>query len=238
MLQGTAWIVSSLFLPETLFRRDPKTRQKSRSWLRLLCFRTVEARRPRLWDVVGCFYMLKYPSVLLVNIYNGIIFGSGTALMTFTAVEAYRETYNLELSLAAFVVGFSSAILAVGAQVICGSLSDELISTSNRHRNGQGEPEARLYGTSVHSFLLVAGLTMEGLCLAHHAHWILSVIGRLIATLGLQLVSIPMYPYLFDCYPDQIAELSAILNFVRLMFASAMTLYMASYSSSTWEGDD
>lgn len=228
ILQGGAWVLNALFFPETLFRRDSASRQQPGFWRRLLCFKTIEAHRPRLWDVVGSFYMLKYPSVLLVGIYNGITFGSGIALMAITAVLAFRETYSVELTLAGVAVAFLSVVAATVGQVVCGSFSDELLRISNRHHDGYAKPEARLWGTAVSSFLVVAGLTMEGLCLGHHAHWLLSVTGRLIATAGLQIVSIPMYPYLFDCFPGQIAEISAIINFVRLLFSSVMALYMAS----------
>lgn len=104
-------------------------------------------------------------------------------------------------------------------------MSDEMLYLA-RKQHGYADPETRLHATWIGAFFLPVGVIMQGVCLQHNTHWAGPVAGIGIAAFGLQIVSTPIVAYLVDCYDANAAEISALLNFGRLMFSFPLRFYM------------
>lgn len=230
IILGSTWVINIFCMPETLYRRDPVTgasRRKTKSWAQLLKFIAVPApKRIRLYDIVHCFIMLKYPSVLLAGFYYSIAFGAGTVLFAVTGAAAFGSTYKFDTAQVGMAIGLSTMAGSIIGETVSGPVSDKLLSLMNKRQGGNAEPEVRLYATWPGGFLLPAGVIIEGVCLQYHTHWMGPVMGIAIGAFGLQIVSTNIFAYLTDCYKPQSTEISTLLNFGRLLFSFTLGFYM------------
>jgi hypothetical protein len=227
---GATWLVNIFCLPETLYHRNPLTGasyEKTRSKAQLFNFRGVTVRRkPSLWDITHCFYMLKYPGVLLAGLYYSIAFGAGTVLFAVTGAAAFGSIYKFDTLQVGLAIGVSTTIGSVVGEIFSGPVSDKVLYFANKRKGGQAEPEARLHATWPGAFILPAGVIIEGVCLQYQTHWMGPVTGIAIGAFGLQIVSTTTFAYLTDCYKPQSAEISTLLNFGRLTFSFTLGFYM------------
>ncbi|GAD96993.1 hypothetical protein BC1G_00314 [Paecilomyces variotii No. 5] len=240
IILGSTWVINIFCMPETLYRRDPLTgapQRKTRSWAQLFKFIAVPApKRLRLYDIVHCFIMLRYPSVLLAGFYYSIAFGAGTVLFAVTGAAAFGSTYKFDTAQVGMAIGLSTMAGSIIGETVSGPVSDKLLSLMNKRQRGNAEPEVRLYATWPGGILLPAGVIIEGVCLQYHTHWMGPVMGIAIGAFGLQIVSTNIFAYLTDCYKPQSTEISTLLNFGRLLFSFTLGFYMIPFAEETTYG--
>lgn len=90
---------------------------------------------------------------------------------------------------------------------------------------GLGAPERRLVPAIIASFLLPAGLFIFGWTGNGSIHWIVSVIGILIFTMGVFILMQCIFVYLPLVYPQYAASLFAGNDFARSLLAFAAVMF-------------
>ena len=225
---GIIWVTNICCLPETLHHRNNPSApfEKKGSWFRLVGF---TASRPttslRSWSIANSLHLLKDPSIILTTLYYSIAFGLGTALIHITGPAIFRETYHFNIPQIGLSIGVPALVSSILGEFLSGGMSDKMLSLAKK-QHGYADPETRLHATWVGAFFLPVGVIMQGVCLQYHTHWAGPVAGIGIAAFGLQIVSTPIFAYLVDCYDINAAEISALLNFGRLMFSFPLRFYM------------
>lgn len=86
-----------------------------------------------------------------------------------------------------------------------------------RKHNGRYAPEARITPIYVATVFMVPALVLLGQALAKKLSWVAIAFGWGIYTFGAIIEAVASTAYLVDSYPHAAAELSALLNFFRLM---------------------
>lgn len=230
IILGGTWLINIFCLPETLYQRSSVIGDQRRSRFQLFNFKGVNVkRRPSLWDFTHCFYMLKYPSVLLAGLYYSIAFGVGTVLFAVTGAAAFGSIYKFDTAQVGMAIGISTTVGSLLGELVSGSVSDKVFYYFDQREEGNAEPEKRLHATWPGAFILPVGVIIEGVCFQYKTHWSGPVMGIGIGAFGLQIVSTSIFAYLTDCYRPQSAEISTLLNFGRLTFSFTLGFYMVRF---------
>ncbi|KIW83165.1 hypothetical protein Z517_02409 [Fonsecaea pedrosoi CBS 271.37] len=85
-----------------------------------------------------------------------------------------------------------------------------------RH-HGLFVPETRLWTNYIGGVFMVPGLVLVGEALQRHWHWVAIVFGWGMFQFGVMVVSVATVAYVLDCYPSASGEVSALLNFARVL---------------------
>ncbi|RJE22340.1 Sugar and other transporter [Aspergillus sclerotialis] len=235
---GIIWAINMLCLPETLYQRDNPlaSSAKKSSWIRILGF---TAARPtyemRFASIANSISLLKYPTIVVTTLYYSIAFGLGTALIHITGPMAFQEIYHFNICQIGMAISIPATIGSILGEFLSGAMSDEMLYLA-RKQHGYADPETRLHATWIGTSFLPAGVIMQGVCLQYHTHWAGPVAGIGTTAFGLQIVSTPIFGYLVDCYDANAAEISALLNFGRLMFSFPLRFYMIPLANETTYG--
>jgi hypothetical protein len=218
-------------LPETLFSRSPEilAKHQERSYMQMLFgFRgnMLRDRKLRPRDFVRPFEMLQYPSVSLTCMYYMVAFAYSSILPAVTIAALFGQIYHFKTGAIGLMLGLPLLIGSSIGEVFSGPFSDWVMLRYAKRHSGERKPEARLPASFASAFLCPAGIIIYGVTLQHHTHWIGPVIGLVIASFGLQLVTTVNYTYCSgDCYKPQSGEIGSLYNFARQVFAFPMGFY-------------
>lgn len=95
--------------------------------------------------------------------------------------------------------------------------NDWLANTYIRTHGGVFKPEARLPAIYPSQLLMVAGLVLVGQALKHVLHWTALAFGWGMYVVGYMIVSVAITAYALDAYPTAPGEVSAFINFARII---------------------
>ncbi|KAI1116811.1 major facilitator superfamily domain-containing protein [Nemania sp. NC0429] len=165
--------------------------------------------------------LLLSPIVLLLSLYNGIVFGLIFLLFT-TFPSVFEGTYDFEPGPAGL------AYLGLGIGLFCGlvlfaTLSDKLLG---QKRDGPvARPEERLILMKWFAPIMPLGCFVYGWTTEKHVHWIVPIIGTFFIGLGSLFLVIPAQTYLVDAFgPEAAASALAANLVVRSPFGAFLVL--------------
>ncbi len=95
--------------------------------------------------------------------------------------------------------------------------NDYLTARYVKRHNGLFVPESRLWTNYIGAIFMVPGLVLVGQTLQHHLHWVGIVFGWGMFQFGVMIVSVATIAYVLDCYPTASGEVSALINFARVL---------------------
>lgn len=95
--------------------------------------------------------------------------------------------------------------------------NDYLVRRHAKRHNNTFVPEVRLWATYPMAIIMVPGLVLVGQTLERHLHWVGIVFGWGMYQLGVMVVSVAVVAFIYDCYPENSGEVSALVNFGRAL---------------------
>ncbi|KAK7520782.1 major facilitator superfamily domain-containing protein [Phyllosticta citriasiana] len=226
-LAGPVWIVMFLCLPETsastiLLRRAQRLRRatgnsnlKAQSEIDQAAMTVNDVVVEALWRPMQL--MLLDPSIAFTAVYVALVYGiyySFFESFPLVYIEMYHMTLGeMGLTFLSITVGVIIA-LAIYWPYIYYIVEPEI----NKH--GLGAPERRLIPALIVCFLCPIGLFMFAWTARASIHWIVSVIGVGIFTVGVFLLIQCIFLYLPLSYPQYAASLFAGNDFLRSAVAA------------------
>ncbi|KAH8821944.1 major facilitator superfamily domain-containing protein [Xylogone sp. PMI_703] len=231
IVNATTFIVMIFALPETLFSRSPEilARHQERTYTQMLfSFRRnmLTDRKLHARDFIRPFEMLKYPSVSLTLLYYMVAFAYSSILPAVTIAALFTKTYHFKTGEIGLMLGLPLLIGSAVGEFFSGPFSDWVMLRYARRHGGVRKPEARLPASFASVLLCPIGIIIYGVTLQRHTHWIGPVMGLVVASFGLQLVTTVNYTYCSgDCYKPQSGEIGSLYNFARQVFAFPLGFY-------------
>lgn len=226
-LSGPIWILLFLALPETspsniLLRRARRLRKltgdnrlKSQSEIDQANLTAKDIAAEALWRPMQLIFL--DPSIAFTAIYTALIYGIYYSFFeAFPLVYVGMYGFNIGetgLTFLSITVGVFLAMSAYWAYI-------HWIVEPEIRTHGLGEPERRLIPALVVTFLCPIGLFIFGWTSNPSIHWIASVIGIGIFTVGIFLIIQCIFLYLPLSYPQYSASLFAGNDFVRSTLAA------------------
>ncbi|KAI9715912.1 MAG: hypothetical protein M1828_000539 [Chrysothrix sp. TS-e1954] len=231
-LAGPAWLVMFFFLPETfaaniLLRRAKRLRKltgnpayKSQSELDQ---KNMSVSAVAFDSLIKPFQLnIQDPSVAFTSVYIALCYGiyySFFEVFPFVYNDIYGFNLGEEgLAFLSITVGVIIAI-AIYWAYLWFVVEPEMIA------NGPGAPERRLIPALVASFLLPIGLFIFAWTARADIHWIVTIIGLAIFSVGIFIVIQCIFVYLPMTYPQYAASLFAGNDLLRSAFAAGAILF-------------
>jgi hypothetical protein len=218
-------------LPETLFSRSPSVLagHDERTYVQMLfSFRKNMLRDRNLHarDFFRPFEMLRYPSVSITCLSYAVSFAYSSVLPAVTITALFSRNYQFETGIIGLFLGLPLLIGSCIGEIFSGRFSDWVMLRYAKRHDGERKPEARLPASLAGAFFCPMGIIIYGVTLQNHAHWIGPVIGLVIASFGLQLVTTVNYTYCSgDCYKPQSGEIGNLFNFGRQIYSFPTGFY-------------
>ncbi|KAK9760924.1 Dityrosine transporter 1, variant 2 [Basidiobolus ranarum] len=220
ILSGLILIVSFFLLPETY---PPK-------------LNNIPVKNPKqsFPNPFKPLYFLRYPAVLLITVYPGIIFGVLFLLLTLLS-ETYAERYSLTSSQIGFCYGAEGAGSILGT-VFGGVYTDYTLRKQMKANGGFHKPEMRLHSLWIGSFLVPVGCLVYGWLLHFETHYILPLIGHFLFGFGMNIIIATSNTYLVDAFSEYSASITSCANFVRSLLATITPLFATTMRASLGDG--
>ena len=231
-LAGPIFIAMLLFLPETstpniLLRRAQRLRKLTGDD-RLKAQSEIDQANMNPRDVA--FEALVRPIQLIV-MDPAIGFTAGYVALCYAIYYSFFEAFPLVyIDLYHFNVGemgltFLSITVGVIISIILYYAYIWYVMEPEIRKYGIGEPERRLIPALIASILLPTGLFIFGWTGNGEIHWIVTVIGILIFTMGVFILMQCIFVYLPLVYPQYAASLFAGNDFARSLLAFAAVMF-------------
>lgn len=112
---------------------------------------------------------------------------------------------------------FAPLIGVITGELFAHWFVDFLAAKYIRKHDGRYAPEARMMPIYVVTILMVPALVLIGQALVKHLSWVAIAFGWCMYVFGAVTEAVCSTAYLVDAYPHLAGEISAILNFFRLM---------------------
>ena len=109
-------------------------------------------------------------------------------------------------------------IIAVALGELFGHFANDFLANRYiRLHAGTFKPEARLPPIYFAIIFVCPGLILIGQALQHHLTWVAIVFGWGMYVFGYMIMSVAITAYALDAYPEGSGEVSALINFSRLL---------------------
>ncbi|RFU32155.1 hypothetical protein B7463_g4142, partial [Scytalidium lignicola] len=227
-------VLAFLLRDETYYdRRIPIERQPSRGTRisRVLGIWQLRNRAyfPSVWPSIWrLFEIALKPLVIAAFFYYFLayIWFIGTGISAPVLLQTPREAggYGFSNKGVALISIAPFCGVALG-ETIGHFFNDWLATRYIKQHQGKFVPEARLVTNYVATALMVPGLVVLGQVLQKHLHWIGIVFGWGMYTCGACMVSVALFAYMADSYPNATGEISAILNLSRCIGGFAIAYF-------------
>ena len=226
-LSGPVWILVFLFLPETsaqniLLRRAARLRKltgdqnlKSQSELEQKNLTARDIAIESLWRPIQMNIL--DPAIAFTSIYVSLTYAIFYSFFEVFPL-VYIGTYGMNLGELGLTFLSITCGVIVGISAYWAYLHYSVEPYMRKH--GLGAPERRLIPALFVSFLLPIGLFIFGWTARSSIHWIVSIIGVGIFTVGIFLVIQCIFLYLPLTYPQYAASLFAGNDFARSTLAT------------------
>ncbi|KAI0478049.1 major facilitator superfamily domain-containing protein [Xylaria cf. heliscus] len=225
ILSGVFAIATIIFMRETnatvLLRRKAQRLAKETGNQNLAAVHEAPSKIFRRAIVRPAKMLIFSPTVILLSLYNGTLFGLIFLLFT-TFPLVFEGTYGFSAGTAGL------AYLGLGIGLLFGLflfalLSDKLLG---QKRDGAvARPEQRLILMKWFAPITPVGCFLYGWTADKHVHWIVPIIGTFIIGLGSLFVIIPAQAYLVDTFGAEAAASALAANLiVRSPFGAFLVL--------------
>ncbi|PYH90293.1 benomyl/methotrexate resistance protein [Aspergillus ellipticus CBS 707.79] len=162
------------------------------------------------------------PAILFANVYTSLIYGIYYSFFEVFPI-VYIDTYGFNLGQMGLV--FLSIAVALALAVPSYFLYLHKVFEPEIRLHGLMTPERRLIPALFACFLPPIGLFLFGWTSRESIHWIVSVIGILIYTIGIFMVIQCIFIYIPMTYPQYAASLFASNDFMRSALACGAILF-------------
>ena len=173
--------------------------------------------------------MLKYWAVTIPCFYYMTCNTYGSIAFVLTASSMAEKLYNFNTAQTGALIGVPLTIGCFIGESCTGWISDRMINRYAKRHSGYRKPEVRLHLIWLALFL-PAGLIMFGLCAQYRQPWISLAVGATVANVGTQVGTSITYTYCIESYKAQSAEVAAIINLFRQVFAFASAFYLIPFN--------
>lgn len=184
----------------------------------------VLSRKLTWEDFAGNFKMLKYGSIILPCVYYMTTNTYGSLLFVLTTSSVAEELYDFDTGQIGLLIGVPLSIGCLIGESFTGWVSDWIANRYARRHDGYYKAEVRLWLAPL-GLLLPIGIIIHGVCIQNKQPWISLAIASAVASIGVQAGTTLTYSYCTDCYKPQAAEVSAIINWFRFVFAFTLGFY-------------
>ncbi|KAK9452442.1 major facilitator superfamily domain-containing protein, partial [Dipodascopsis uninucleata] len=225
--QSAVFFSLIFFLPETLFPREDINAQSSPplSYLQLLIIhRKIIPRKLSVQSFISPVSIAGKIAVLLPTLYYMTSFAFSSTVFGVSAASIAKTVYGFDTAQTGIFMSVPFTVGGLLGEATAGWVSDLIVSRSAKAHGGHPEPEARLYQLPL-ALCQPIGLIVSGVCLQLKTHYIAVAIGFGIASFGLQQATTICYSYCTDCYKDRSAEVGALNNLFRMVFAFCVGFY-------------
>ncbi|KAH8820654.1 major facilitator superfamily domain-containing protein [Xylogone sp. PMI_703] len=236
ILNAGIWVALIFTFPETLFSRDDFSNLEGTSYVSKLLFKGKVLNRPiRLRDFITPYRMISYWAVSLPSIYWMTANTYGSAMFAVTGSHLAAQLYHFNVAQTGLLMGLPLTIGCMIGEATAGWVSDMLINAYAKRHNGYRKPEARLYLLPA-CLTLTVGVIVYGPCIQLHKPWIALAMCMGVAGFGLQVGATMVYTYTTDCYKPQAAEIGAVINLYKSVFAFNIGFYAVPFGESAgWQ---
>ncbi|GAA6008592.1 hypothetical protein JCM11491_003359 [Sporobolomyces phaffii] len=174
------------------------------------------------------------PHALLMYLYIGVVFGFGIGINVTNAIFTgsppplgYGFTPYITSSL------YAIPIVAVILGEIAGRfLNDGITNRLIKRNNGVFYAEYRLWTMFFAIPFFVAGFVLLGFCFERKLPVVALIFGWGLAEFGVLVTTVAGYAYLNNCFPSRQGEVSALINWARVLGGFAIPYYQVPYSLS------
>ncbi|KAF7189217.1 Caffeine resistance protein 5 [Pseudocercospora fuligena] len=231
-LSGPVFILMLLFLPETstaniLLRRAQRLRKLTGD-SRLKSQSEIDQANMKPKDVAfeaivrPVQLMVMDPAIGFTALYTALCYG-----IYYSFFEAFPLVYNEMYGFNLGELGLAFLSILAGVLISIAALFSYFhwIQEPEIMKNGLGAPERRLIPALFASFLCPAGLFIFGWTSSRSIHWIVSIIGITIFTIGIFVIMQCIFVYVPLVYPQYSASLFAGNDFARSTLAFAAVLF-------------
>jgi len=225
ILTASLWIVLLFTFPETLFSRNDFSNIEGTSYWSKLGFKGKilnRAIRPR--DFLTPYRMIRYWAVVLPCCFLMTTNTYGSALFAVTGSHLAASLYHFNSGQTGLLMGVPLTIGCMIGEATAGWLSDLIINAYAKRHNGYRKPEMRL-AIMPGVLALTAGIMAYGPSVQAHKPWIDLAVCMGVAGFGLQIATTMVYTYTTDCYKPQSAEIGAVINLFKSVFAFNIGFY-------------
>ncbi|KIW00753.1 uncharacterized protein PV09_07735 [Verruconis gallopava] len=226
-LAGPIWLLMFLCLPETspsnillrraqrLRKRTGETKFRSQSEIDQANLKLNDLFIESLWRPIQL--MLLDPSIAFTAVYTSLIYG-----IYYSFFEAFPLVYITMYGFNIGQMGLTFLSITVGVMIAMTMYWSYIywIVEPDFRKNGLGAPEKRLVPALFAAFLLPVGLFIFAWASNPTVHWIGSVIGISVFTIGIFIVIQCIFVYLPLSYPQYAASLFAGNDFARSTLAT------------------
>ncbi|OJJ45898.1 hypothetical protein ASPZODRAFT_98898 [Penicilliopsis zonata CBS 506.65] len=115
-------------------------------------------------------------------------------------------------------------------------VSDRLPLWLSRRQSGIWRPEFRLHCLWAPASLVPVGVGLFGASLEYHLHWAVLALASMLTFIGSMSIVPHTTAYLTDCFPDLVAEMSAIMGLYRLIFGLTTTFFITPWAAAVGVG--
>ncbi|RCH93736.1 hypothetical protein CU098_008459 [Rhizopus stolonifer] len=230
ILGGVLLFLVTFFLPETLRKKREEEKTIS-SDSEQLSLKEKSEHFKVLKNIKKAFIpmllMLRDPTVLMITIYNTVIFAS-LYFLNPTITDTFENAYHYS----SLQIGL--CYLALGVGLIVGSISSgrysDYVLKKLKEKNGPDGvyPELRIQAAYPSFALIPAGYLIYAWTTQYHVAVYAPLIGLFIYAVGQMTASTPTSVYLVDSKPGRSASAIAINNCVRCVIAAITTIFSSS----------
>ncbi|OAL19027.1 hypothetical protein AYO22_10356 [Fonsecaea multimorphosa] len=226
-----------LFLDETWYRRglsiDEQPPRRSR-WQRVVGIWQIRHHRAYFMGVVPAFrrlWAVLIKPLMLPILATGV--NITAAVLLGTPQDAGGYGFSPEAS--GFIY-FAPAIGVTLGEALGHWLNDWNAARYTGRHDGLFKAEARLPVTYLGTVIMVPGLVLLGQSFEHLLHWLGVAFGWGIYIFGAMLSSVAITAYALECYPQASGEVSAFINFMRVMGGFAVGYFQQPWGLSVGYG--
>ncbi|KAG8695301.1 hypothetical protein FRC08_007910 [Ceratobasidium sp. 394] len=185
--------------------------------------------RTALWRPIET---LLDPRILLASIFMGITFGwtigiNVTLVIFLQTPPPLGYGMNADQSSAMYLTPIIAALLG---ELVGHWLNDLFAKQYIRRHHGVFKPEARLIMPYLGSFWATFGLITLGATFQHRLSVVGVIFGWGMLIFGVMQIVTSMYAYCSDLLPDRQGELSAILNWARVLGGFSVAYYQVPWA--------
>ncbi|KAF3761241.1 hypothetical protein M406DRAFT_100360 [Cryphonectria parasitica EP155] len=162
------------------------------------------------------------PIVFLLSLYMS--FAYGTLYLLFTTIPTvFEDTYGFNIGLTGLVYLGLGTGTTIGWLVIT-LYSDKSVIRLAKKRDGEFEPEMRLWLAIWFSWALPITFFWYGWCAEYKVHWMSAILSLVPFGFGIMGIFLPINTYLVDCYPMYAASAMAANTELRSLVGALLPL--------------
>ncbi|KAJ5888676.1 hypothetical protein N7495_008717 [Penicillium taxi] len=230
---GLCLIAIILFMDETYYDRktgQPELVTSGPRWQRMIGIQQYRTNYTQISFKNACMRpltMICKPVVFIMTIYY---------LLTFAWIVGINTTLSILLTplydFQAKAIGFfyfTPIVAAILGEISGHWLYDIIAKEYAKRHNGRLDPEARLIAIWITLPFMVGGAILMGFSLERHYHYMLTALGWGCFVYGIMIVTVAVASYLLDAYPEASGEVSAWVNFGRVIGGFIVSYFMVDW---------